>query len=211
MSEQRSYILRLIAPSYFSGFVSVLLSVSVIAVVLTPFLYKGSYLERYGEVVRLYPGGWGDTYAKIGSQLNTNELVGNIVIFCAWAIVGLAVYSLILAFLSLFINAVTFANLLGFKNTDKKTLIMQTFEKLAVRIFGVVCLALFLVFVFQYLVPLVLTLVAAAFSSPPLIGSLYVLAAGVFLSAALHVVVVLLRTIFLRVRVVSWMYDTSDL
>lgn len=212
MGERKPVILKVLAPSFLSGLVSAIFAVSVIAVVLTPFLYEGSgYFAQYGEAIRVYEGTWQEIYSKISSQLNSSELVANVVIFCTWAAVGFAVYFLILSLLSWFIDTVTFANLLGFKNSDKKTIIIQAFEQFALRTFGLICLVLFLVFAFQVLMPAVLVLLAASISSTPVFGALYIIAAVVFLTAAFHVVVVLLRTIFLRVRLISWMYDTSDL
>lgn len=211
MSVRRSNVLIILAPSFLSGLASVIFSVSVIAAVLTPFLYLGSYLEQYRQAISIYSGNLQETYGRISEQLNSSEVVANIVVFCAWAVVGFAVYYLVLSFLSFFINVVTFTQLLGFKNSDKKSIIIQAFEQLLVRTAGLAALALFLLFAFQVLVPVVPTLLAAALSSPPVLGAVYVLAAAVFLIAGLHVVVVLLRVIFLRIRLIPWMYDTSGL
>ncbi len=203
MSVERSSSLEILAPSFLSGTVSVIFSVTVISVILMPFLYLGEYIEQYREAIRLYTGSLWQTYERIAHQLNSSELVANIVIFCTWAVIGFAAYYLILLLLSLFIDVMTFAHLLGFKNTDKKTFIAQSFEQLAIRTFGLICLALFVWFAFEILAPVIPTLVAAALSSSPILAALYFLAAAVFLSAAVHVVAVLLRVIFLRVRLIS--------
>ena len=204
MSSERSTLLDVLAPSFMSGTVSTLVSTTVISIIVTPFLYLGDYVEQYREAVRLYSGTLLRTYMRIAEQLNSSELVANLVIFCTWAVIGFAVYYLVLALLSLFIDVMTFAHLLGFKNTDKKTFIVQSFEQLAIRTFGLVCLALFLWFAFEVLAPVVPTLVAAALSSSPILGALYFLSAAIFVGVAVHVVIVLLRVIFLRVRLISW-------
>lgn len=202
MSTERASSLEILAPSFMSGSIAVIFSSTVMAVILIPFVYLGEYLEQYREAIHLYSGTLLETYMRISERLNSSELVANIVVFCGWAVVGFAVYYLVFSLLSLFIDVMTFAQLLGFKNSDKKTLIVQAFEQFAVRTFGIASLALFLWFSFEILAPVVPTLVAAAMSSSPFLGALYILSAAVFLSAALHVVVVLLRVIFLRVRLI---------
>lgn len=209
--QKRSSFLNVLAPSFLSGFVSVLLSIAVIGVVLTPILFKGSYLEQYGEAVKDNPGDWYATYVQITNELNSSEAIANIAVFCAWAVVGFAMYYLVVSILSLFVNVVSFAHLLGFKNTDKKTLVAEASVHLLIRTLGIIGLALFLIVTLQLLVPAILTIIAAAFSSSLIIGALYILAAGVFIWAILHIIVVFIRIIFLRVRLISWMYDTSDL
>lgn len=193
-----------------SGLASLIFSTAIIVAILTPFLEVGTYLEQYRRVITMYSGNLQDTYWRISEQLNSSELVANIVIFCTWAVVGFAVYYLVLALLSVFIDVLTFAHLLGFKNSDKKSIILQACEQLAVRTAGLAALALFMLFAFKVLVPVVPTLLAASLSSPPLWGAVYMLAAGVFLVVGLHIPIVLLRVIFLRVRLISWMYSGSD-
>ena len=168
-----------------------------------PFLYLGEYVEQYRQAIRLYSGTLLQSYERIAGQLNSSELVANLVIFCTWAVVGFAVYYLVLFILSLFIDVMRFAHLLGFKNTDKKTLIVQSFEQLLIRTLGLICLASFLWFALEVIAPVVPTLVAAALSSSPIMGALYLFAAAVFIGMTVHIIVVLLRVIFLRVRLVS--------
>lgn len=203
MSTDRSSSLEVIAPSFMSGMASAIVSISAIGIILMPFLYLGEYVEQYRQAIRLYSGTLLQSYERIAGQLNSSELVANLVIFCTWAVVGFAVYYLVLFILSLFIDVMRFAHLLGFKNTDKKTLIVQSFEQLLIRTLGLICLASFLWFALEVIAPVVPTLVAAALSSSPIMGALYLFAAAVFIGMTVHIIVVLLRVIFLRVRLVS--------
>ena len=202
--------LRLVSPSFLSGTVSLLLAVGIVIAVLSPFLYKGSYLEQYGEAVRSYPGTFMQNYETIATQLNSSETVGNISIFFSWAIVGFTLYYLGLLIISLFINITTFSNILGYKNTDKKSFIRWAFERLAIRVASSFGLIAWASFGFYAVVPVVLTLIAAAYSSSIFMGGVYIIASLVFLAVSFHVSVILLRLVFLRPRIISWMYQPSD-
>lgn len=210
MNTARDRFLYFVAPSFMSGLVTGLIAVIITVTVLTPYLYRGSYLEQYGEVLRRYPGGWTDTFRSISNQLNSNELVANISLFCAWAVVGLAVYYLFLMFLSMMSAVLNFRSLLEIRGANRREIIIGATERLAVRVGGLIGLALFAHVSFAFLVPVILTLIAASFTAPWVWGVLYIGAAVAFLLAALHVAVLLLRLIFLRPRVILWMYQTSD-
>lgn len=202
--------LRIIAPSFLSGLMALLAAAAVIFTVLTPFFYKGSYLEQYGELLQRSKGGPRDIYAFLTRELNSNELVGNIVIFCVWAIVGFALYYLVLSLLSLIVDIVRFANLLGYEKSEKRTIIIEASERLITRIFGVVGLAAFVIVSLEILIPGILTVIAASFSSPLLFSVLYIIASVLFLATIFHVVVVLLRVIFLRTRLIFRIYSSTD-
>lgn len=202
--------LKIIAPSFLSGFVSLVSAVGVIAWVLIPFFYVGSYLERYGEVLVKARGGIVDLYAFITNELNSSDLIGNITIFCVWAIVGLAVYYLVVALLSLVIDLIRFADILGYENSDKKSIVTEASERFMLRTVGIVCLGVFAAVVFQLIVPVILTLIAASFSSPPLMAAMYLIASVVFTMAVVHIIVVLLRVIFLRTRLIFRDYDSIN-
>jgi hypothetical protein len=202
--------LKILAPSISSGTIAVTLAVSVVVTVLTPYFYKGSYLEQYGEILVKTRGEMNETYAMISRELNSSELVGNIVIFCLWAIMGFAVYYLLLSLLSLVIDVMRFASLLGYGSSNNKSIVMEAGERLALRVLGIVSLGVFLVVVFLVALPAILTLIAASFSSSYVLGAVYLTASVLFLAAIVHIVVVLLRVIFLRTRLIFQPYDSIE-
>lgn len=203
-------IMQLLAPSFLSGLIALVGAGLAVATVLTPYMYRGSYMERYAETLRAYDSGWGDTYRQIGDQLNSSEVVANASVFLLWALFGFAFYYLGLSVLSWFINLTTLMRQLGYRHTDKKSLVVLVAERLAVRAAGLLGLALFLGVTFNIFVPAILTVIAAAFSSPWYLGAFYVMAGIVFLAGIIHIVVVLLRIVFLKIRLISWMFEASD-
>jgi hypothetical protein len=203
-------VLKILAPSFSSTTISLLGAVSVVVFVLTPFFYRGSYLEQYGEALVKARGGLNESYTVISQEINSSELVGNIVIFCVWAVVGLAIYYLVLSLLSLVFDVMRFASLLGYGSRDNKSIIMEAGERLALRVLGIVGLGVFTVFALQIAAPAILTLIAASFSSSYVLGALYLIASVLFLTAIVHIVVVLLRVIFLRTRLIFRDYDSVE-
>jgi hypothetical protein len=212
MSVSRPVALTVLAPSFLSLFVSLIAAVALIAWVLLPFFYRGSYMERYGEVLISARGDRDifGVYAIISSELNSSDLVGNIAVFCVWAIAGLAIYYLIVSLLSLVMDLVRFAQILGYENSDKKSIVIEAVERLTLRTLGVVGFGMFVAITLQLIVPAILTLVAASFSSLSVMAAVYLIASVVFTMAVLHIVVVLLRVIFLRTRLIFRDYNNVD-
>lgn len=206
----RDQVLYIISPTFFSGLVASAVSFALVLYVLVPFLYAGSYFEQYINIARNSETSVSSAYSSLSTQLNSSEIVADIVIFSVWAAVGLTIYYTVLALLSLVINLSRLTDLLGYDGDSDKSIAMQFAERLLIRIAGIAGLVIFLWFVLDILAPLCLALIAASFATNIVFGALYIVSATVFLVCSVHVITVLLRIILLRTRLIFSRYSATS-
>ena len=193
----------LIFPSWFSGFVAVVVSLLLVSLTVA--------LTHFGDTVQQSLLGLQHVYAQsnLGTKVITvsdnfasNSYLNNVLLFLLWGSVGLMVYSVVQGFVVEIKRANSVLQQMNFVNADRQSVLREAAIRESIKVIGfVLWWALFRFAIFK-LAPYTIA-AAHTIAVHPAIASnwLHVLLAAAACVLALHVLAVLLRLTLLRARV----------
>jgi len=207
MLSHRSKFLLILLPSLFSFTANILLAIATMATLsLTYLTGKGTvYDYLFG------PGSSADSIASSRSTLSAlnNTVLGNAILnkvlyFAFWMVVGLAVYIILYAVLRGTGEAAAELKESNYANIRREKILQDFAIKFSVRVAAVCAWITFVIIFLKVLLPfssLAARTAASKFISSN--GILYSFLGFVVVLLSLHILVVLTRFIFLRVRLFS--------
>jgi hypothetical protein len=203
---------KLMTPSWFEFFSSVIISLGIGGYLVTEALRRDINFQEY---VRQTSSTLHDTntdsYHALINSINGNQLIGDATIFCLWAIVGLMLYSLVTSLWHLTQREVGFFERLRFApKSGKKFLIENALVGLALRFGALVGLVAFGSLFRYVLLPKIIALIFDVFSPDTATAVLHASSGIILLIASLHVIIVLVRISLLRTRVFFTKYSYVD-
>jgi hypothetical protein len=194
---ERHLLGKLLIPSYLSGSVAVLSTLTLLGSVLLTKLY--------------WSHGWlADTLQTVGKsnshllQHDTGDgssSVNMALLFLFWGCVGLAVYFLVIGLSRAAKEAKELEEEISFVHGNRKVLLKSFAQKFAARLGGLVLTFITIALYTKIVLPYGLQTVRAA--QPDIHGVLFSLVAALLMLLTVHLLAVFLRAVFLRPRLFS--------
>jgi flagellar biosynthesis protein FlhB len=196
----------LLSPSLLSAFVSIVLSIGLVAFSIVSSRYKGSSTRLLFLNFNADQSHQSHSSAQaIGRTLDSNKFISNLPLLLFWCLVGFVVYMFAVNIFGAVQRAAELGDELNhFTNMNRGQIIRESLEKLGIRLVVIVVWIPYILLFFHHIVPYVIGLALAA--SPNLASAAgvgYVILAPVVLAVSLHVHTVLLRLLVLRPRLFS--------
>jgi hypothetical protein len=207
MLKNRSKLLVLLTPSLSS--LVLCLSLSAITMFVVGFSFqagKGSiynYLFGKGSSTELIATSR-DTFGALNNTILGNAILNKILYFAFWMLIGLLVYIILFAVLRGTGAAAEDIKEAGYANIRRSDLLQNFAIRFTSRLAGIFAWLVFSIVFIRVLLPFCSLAARTASSDVMSInGLIYGLAGFIVLFLSLHVEVILIRFIFLRVRLFS--------
>jgi hypothetical protein len=195
-------LVLLLTPSWLSGSIAVLsalvLSVGTLIIVryqsssirLDYLSYQASHISHVDQ--------------ELGNQVLTNSFIANLPLLVFWSLVGMVVYLFVSNIFAAIGSTAEFNEELNYVHADRRHLLHQAFEHLAIRLAVLAVWAVYLLLFFHQILPycIAASLVGSAYFSFWQSASYLGLAMGVMM-LAIHLHTILLRLLLFRPRVLS--------
>jgi len=193
--------MRVLQPSFSSGMLIVIVTLTTILVLLSPSLYSGSELARYFDSTDIANSTGYEKYQALSKTVNTSEFAADASVFAVWMVIGLFAYSITSSLVKLAGGFWQFITVIEHFKADRERIMREALLHLVVRIVAILALyalySLFMVYGVAYL----FLFAQAALDESWLAGVWNVLLITLLTAFTVHISVVLLRITLLRVRV----------
>lgn len=197
-------ILKLLTPSFSSGFLCVCFGAFIAGAVFVTTSYLGS--EESLQLTSINIGNYSDNkivsaYQNVYFQVTDSSGLGNVSLFVFWALVGTVSYLTVVGILKGLHDINELKNETTFVHMNKKSLVREEAEKLVIRIVGLVLLFVALHITTTSIIPWGRDLARIGANETAVIQKIKdCFVAIIVVAAALHVDVILIRLVALRVR-----------
>lgn len=194
--------LRLLQPSWYGGLLTLLFSIAVVATLVVPSFYKGSLADIYFETASSQSGIFTD-YDRLSQGIESSNAVGNAAVFVAWALVGLAVYYVVLSLVKAASDSIHFIQLVEYFKVGRRRIVAETLIRLLVRLGAIAGLYIVYKLSIGTLIPYILYFTHKALYVSVLQATLYLVFAFLLLALTVHALIVLVRLLLLRYRIIK--------
>jgi hypothetical protein len=204
LSEHNRTVLGyLVRPSWLSGFLAVVVSLSVVIGIIIASHYNGSTLQQLFDAHTTATNtSVSSTSEAVSNNFSTNVIVSDVPLFIFWAGVGLVVYSLAANIVKALGGAVDLEEEMHYVNLNQRELLRTQGERLAIRIAILLLWLVFMRYTAHVILPYAISLVHVSIESRgSLAGSGYPLAAICLLAVCLHLHTIFLRMLLFKPRV----------
>lgn len=198
--------LQLLLPSMWSGFLCLVISLTVLVCTVGQIHYKnGDFYKYFGIQPTQVESPVSVGYDKVVERLDSNPQVGYAPLLIFWAACGVAVYWFaVLVLRSIHTALEVRREVTDYVHIDRRALIMEPLEKTGIRLLVLAVLYGWLKLTFDIVVPYFIALAYTA--SGPLewtTNLTYLATAWLVLAFCLHGFVILTRGLLLRPRIFS--------
>lgn len=204
-SKNRTFrrLAQLFTPSWLSGLLCVGLPIVCIGVAMVIGRLQGPALQGDLQIAHHATAGIGANHAVFTHWVDQNQYTRNMPLAIFWAAVGLAIYAFVAQLSKAFNQAADLEREAHYVHSHPRQLIGEAFLHLAVRLCAAFLLVGAVVYTLQHLIPNALAMARACALNPSIQNSEFVLAALASLVISLLLQTVVLRLLFLRVRLFS--------
>ena len=201
--HNRTVLGYLVRPSWFSGFMAVVISLGIVIVVIISSHYNGSALQELFTVhTTSANASVSTTSAAVSSQFSTNVAISDAPLFIFWAGVGLIVYSLADNVVKVLRGAVNLEEEMHYVNLDRHKLLQTAVERLVTRLVILLFWFAFMRYTAHVILPYAISLAHVSIDKNGLLaGSSYPLGAICLLALCFHIHTIFLRLVLFRPRV----------
>ncbi len=198
---------KLLQPSFMGSLISIATALAIVGTTMYTIVSRTDVFNYYfpdlaGKDIAFY-----DNYQRVSDAINSNDLVGNGVIFIIWAIIGLALYYIIIGIIVATTDARQFLDHLSYVHTNKVIEWHDALIGLLLRVIAMISLIGFIDLFMTHFLPYCLSLVKNALVETGYVSILDTLQAVVIIALSIHIVVILVRLFLLRVRIFFGKYD----
>jgi len=198
----RTHIVKaLFTPSWSEVTITILLSIATVLMVVVPQLYERS---SYSAYLNLDTASQTDVYQNISNvtqAINSSTFASTVAVFMFWAFIGLVVFFLVDTLLRSLESMTSFLDAIHLSRRNRAHLEVEGLTRLGIRVAAAAGLYLLYQAFITRLLPAALLLSHRSLDAGRLSAVLYMVGSMVLLTLTIHVAVILLRLLFLRVRV----------
>jgi hypothetical protein len=200
-------VLNLISPSFLSGFVCVLVGLSLTAFVFATTSYHGT--QENIQTISINNGEISDNpliarYQNFTDSVQDKDLLPNVSFFVFWSALGLAIYYLVAGLITGFQKFHEFKEELSYVHINNRKLITEAVLSIFVRFIAAVILVIFLRFFALHTVSLSINLARIAAVEPSVLSKLQNITASlVVIITGSHACIILIRLAAFRSRIFS--------
>jgi hypothetical protein len=200
--------LRLLQPSWYGGLFTIIGSIITIATIFIPLFYEGSWADVYFDTAKRNNTGFFSDFSRLSTAIESSDFAGDMAVFVVWALVGLALYYVLLSIAGAASGTFQFLQLITYFKADRNRLGTEAVIRLVIRLTAIVSIyGLYTFFVSDILSYVVIFTRKALFVSP-YIGLLYIAFACILLIVSVHTLVILVRIMLLKYRIFRGAVDT---
>jgi hypothetical protein len=201
VTSQLKLLGQLLAPSWLSGLLSVIVGLAVVAGTVAALHYNGSNIQLLQQTQANQPHAISKNSDSLNDGFTANQFISDIPLLILWAGVGLIAYSLTMQIIKIFTRAVNLEQEMNYVHTDRHQLLRQTLLRFSLRVLILLTWLLYIRFTIHVLVPYV---IALAYAGSGGLGWLadagYLLGATGLMIIGCHLHAIMLRLILLRPR-----------
>lgn len=130
--------MRLLTPSWYGGLLTVALAMAIIGYLVVPSFYEVSPIYNYLSTVDYRRSPLSDNVAMVSAAINANPRLGDLAIFILWSLTGAALYYMILSFLRVGTNTITFIQIFQYFKNDRTQIEREIVVRLGIRLAAIV-------------------------------------------------------------------------
>lgn len=193
--------LRILQPSWYGGLFTVLFGIVTVAAFFIPLFYEGSGADRYFDSAKLQNTELYYDFNRLSVAVESSDFAGDVAVFVFWALVGLALYYILLSVVGVASNTIRFIQLVEYFKADRKRLEAEALVRLLLRLTAIFGLYLAYDLFISTALPYLIYVTHKALLVTPLLGFLYLLSACLIWILIVHGLVILVRLMLLKYRI----------
>jgi hypothetical protein len=205
-SKEQHQILVIFSPSFLSILLSFLVVLAVVGGTIVATVYTTSIAPNFIATLNQQAStnkSVAHTYGTATNFLNGNSAFSDAPLALFWAMVGVGVYATVISMGSLLRSVSETKRETKYKHVDHDAFVRITLVRLLIRLFGIVLAWFVLDGLIKYIFPYTVAAAHVASQGSWVQHISYAIAAALGIMVGLHILVVVIRLIWLRVRLFS--------
>lgn len=200
-SHRQDLFGQLLTPSWLSGLLVVVISLTIVVGSISRVYYQSSSLQLLVWQHNNESHSIQNAYQPAGSTLSASALIENIPLFIFWGTIGVLIFLFVLGVLKALHKTRQLREEIYYVNADSQALLKQATIRLLVRVGVLLAWFFYIKYTLHTIIPYAITISHVGITLAGILyKSVYFMAAFILLVACLHLHSILLRMLFLKPR-----------